>query len=79
MIIFRSLIASKPVYIASLVHTPKCVVEAIQTTHEEFIWDNEKPKIKHSTMIASFCDGGLEDTDIEAKCQSPKFSWITRL
>ena len=29
VILFRSLIASKPVYIASLVHTPKCVVEAI--------------------------------------------------
>ena len=78
VIIFRSLIASKPVYIASLVHTPKCVVEAIQTIHKEFIWDNKKPKIKHSTTIASYCDGGLKDTDIEAKFQALKFSWITR-
>ena len=30
-------------------------------------------------MIASYCDGGLKDTDIEAKFQSLKFSWITRL
>ena len=42
VIIFRSLIASKPVYIASLVHTPKCVVEAIQIVHKEFIWDSKK-------------------------------------
>ena len=79
MIIFRSLIASEPVYIASLVHTPKCVVEANQTIHKEFIWDNKKSKIKHSTMIASYCDGGLKDTDIEAKSQFLKFSWIIRL
>ena len=42
VIIFRSLIASKPVYIASLVHTPKCVVEAIQTIHKELILDSQK-------------------------------------
>ena len=37
VIIFRSLIASKPLYIASLVHTSKCAVEAIQSMHKEFI------------------------------------------
>ena len=79
MIIFRPLIASKPVYITSLVHTPRCVVEAIQTIHKEFIWDNKNPKIKQPTMIASYCVGGLKDTDIEAKFQSLKFSWIIRL
>ena len=78
-LVLQSLIASKPVYIASLVHTPKCVVEATQTIHKEFIWDNKKPKIKHSTMVASYCDGGLKDIDIEAKFQSLKFSWITWL
>ena len=66
-------------YIVSLAHTPKCVVEAIQAIHKEFIWDNKKPKIKQSTMIASYCDGGLKDTNIEAKFQSHIFSWITRL
>ena len=30
-------------------------------------------------MIASYCDRGLKDTDIEAKSQSLKFSWMTRL
>ena len=65
-------------YIASLVHTQKCAVKAIQTIHKEFIWDNKKPKIKHSIMIPSYCDGGLKDTDIEAKFQSLIFSWITR-
>ena len=79
VLIFRSLIASKPVYIASLVHTSKCVAEAILTIHKEFIWDNKKPKIKHSTMIASYCDGGLKDTDIGVRFQSLKFSWITWL
>ena len=79
VIIFRSLIASRPVYIASLVRTPKYVVEAIQTIHKKFIWGNKRPKLKHSTMICSYCDGGLKDTDIVAKFQSLKFSSITRL
>ena len=56
-------------YVASLLHTPKCVVEAIQTVHKEFIRENKKSKIKHSTMIAVHCDGGLKVTDIEAKFQ----------
>ena len=30
-------------------------------------------------MTASYCDGRLKDTDIEAKFQSLKFSWITWL
>ena len=79
VIILRSLIGSKPVYIVSLVHTPKCVVKAIQTIHKEFIRENKKPKIKHLTTIASYCDAGLKDTDTEAKFQSFKFSWITWL
>ena len=66
-------------HIALLVHTPKCVVEAIQAIHKEFIWDNKKPKIKHSAMIASYGDGGLRDTDIEAKFQSLKFAWNAQL
>ena len=36
----------------------------------------QKTKIKHSTVIASYCDGGLKDTDIDSKFQSLRLSWI---
>ena len=77
IIIFKSLTASEPVYIASLLPTPKCVVEAIQTIHREFIRGTKRQKL--NTVIASYCDGRLKVTDIETKFQSLKFSWTTWL
>ena len=35
-----------------------------------------KPKIKHSTLIADYADGGLKDIDIKAKLNSIHLSWI---
>ena len=32
-----------------------------------FVWDGKRPKIKHSTLINDYPDGGLKDIDIESK------------
>ena len=39
----------------------------------------EKPKIKHTTLISDYTNGGLKDIDINCKLLSLKFSWIARL
>ena len=39
----------------------------------------KKPKIKHTTLISDYTNGGLKDTDINCKLCSFKFSWITTL
>ena len=77
--VFKSLIASKIVYIASVKSVPSYVVDSIQTLHKDFIWNGKKPKIKHTTLISDYTNGGLKDIDINCKLCSLKFSWITRL
>ena len=46
---------------------------------KKFIWDNKRPKIKHSPLIADYCKGGYKDVDIEKKIASLKIKWVTRL
>ena len=77
--VFKSLIASKIVYIASMKSVPSYVVDSIQTLHKDFILNGKKPKIKHTTLISDYTNGGLKDIDINCKLCSLKFSWITRL
>ena len=73
------MIASKPVYIASMKSVPYYVVDSIQTLHKDFIWNGKKPKIKHTILISDYTKGGLKDTDINCKLCSLKFSWIARI
>ena len=58
---------------------PSYVVDSKQTLHKDFIWNGKKPKIKHTTLISDYTNGGLKDIDINCKLCSLKFSWITRL
>ena len=69
---FKSLITSKPVYIATMKMLPKNVLDDLQAMHKEFIWDSKKPKIKHSILIGNYKDGGFRDVDLPAKFKSIK-------
>ena len=44
--------------------------------HKKFLWKNDIPKIKHSTLIADYSDRGLKDVDIDAKLKALKLTWI---
>ena len=39
---------------------------------KKFIWRKKQPKIKHSTLISDYKDGGYKDTDIGTKILSLK-------
>ena len=39
----------------------------------------KKPKIKHSTLIAGYSEGGYKDVDIETKISALKVTWVKRL
>ena len=41
--------------------------------------ERKPTKIKHSTLIGNFENGGLKDIDIESKLKVLKLSWIKRL
>ena len=46
---------------------------------KDFIWSGKNPKIKHTTLIGDYPDGGLKDVDIKAKLKSLKLGWLKRL
>ena len=75
----KSLVASKPVYLATMIPTPQNFFDTLKALHKNFIWSGKKPKIKHSTLIGDYCEGGLRDVDIDSKLLSLKFIWIKRL
>ena len=77
--VFKPIIASKPVYIATMKTVPKHVVDSMQALHRDFIWKSKKPKIKHSTSICYYSDRCLKDIDLPSKLESLKFSRIKRL
>ena len=46
---------------------------------KDFIWNGRRPKIKHSTLIADYAEGGYKEIDIETKMSSLKVIWIKKL
>ena len=78
--IFKSLIASKPVYLATMKHLPQEILDDLQSMHKDFIWDGKLAKIKHCTLIGDYTDGGLKDVDLVSKFfTSLKFIWIKKM
>ena len=51
---------------------PKNALDDLRAMHKEFIWDSKKPKIKHSTLIGHYEDGGFRDVELPAKFRSIK-------
>ena len=58
---------------------PGSLIDDLQKIHKDFIWGGRKPKIKHSSLIGEYKDGGLRDVDILSSFKSLKVSWIRRL
>ena len=63
-------------YIASVIHIPKWAITKYNRLITNFIWDNEPPKIKYTTLIAPISQGGLNLQDLETKIKANKITWI---
>ena len=55
------------------------ILDQINLMHKNFIWNDKKTKIKHSTQIADYGEGGYKDVDIMTKISALNVTWITRL
>ena len=77
--VFRSLVFSELTFISSMNSVPRSLIDDLQKIHKDFIWGGRKPKIKHSSLIGEYKDGGLRDVDILSSLKSLKVSWIRRL
>ena len=74
--VFKSLVASKPVYAASVVSILDSFVQEMKSLHKEFIWSNRKPKIKLTALIGDYAEGDLKDIDMELKLLPITISWV---
>ena len=52
----------------------KNVIDQLDSIHKNSIWNNKKPKIKHSTLTADYEEGRYKDADIKSKSLSLKVS-----
>ena len=76
---FKSLVASKPVYIATMKCIPQDVLDDLQSIHNEFILDGKRAKIKHSALTGKYEEGGYKNADLQSKFTSCKASWIRKM
>ena len=77
--IFKTLAFSQIIPISFLSSTPNIIIDKIEELQKDFIWNGKTPKIKHSTLISDYSDGGLKDVDIKSKFKSLKLGWLRRL
>ena len=77
--ILKSLVLSEIVYIGTMIDVPKQFIEQLNSLQEDFIWNGRRPKIRHSTLIADYVEGGYKDIDIKTKLSSLKVIWIKEL
>ena len=79
VLVFKTLGISKMQYLAQMTLIPKHIIQKLIDIQEKFLWKNGKPKIKHSTLIADYKDGGLKVVDIDSKFRALKLTWMKRL
>ena len=77
--IFKSLALSKAVYIGTMTSPSRQFLDQLNLLKRDFIWDGKSTKIKHSTLIGCYAEGGYKDVDIESKFKSLKIIWIKKL
>ena len=77
--IFKTLGISKIQYFASMSHVPDRIIEELKIIQSRFLWNPSTPKIKHSTLIGDYAEGGLKNVDINTKLKALKLTWVRRL
>ena len=79
ILIFKSLALSKVLNAGTMKGPSKQIVDQLNVMHRGFIWNSKKPKIKHSTLVADYSEGGYKDIDIKTKLTALKVAWVTKL
>ena len=51
----------------------------IGKTRKMFLWNSGTVKIKHSTLISEYGNGGIKSVDIEARLKATRLTWVRRL
>ena len=60
-------------------NTPSQFISILNEIQQRFIWNKKRPKIKHSSLIESYEEGGYKDVDIATQFNALKMIWLRRL
>ena len=77
--VFKTLAISNIVHLSLVTEVPNAIVLELNKIQNDFIWNGNKPKIKHSTLCDTYDKGGLKNVNIQFKITSLQCSWIMRL
>ena len=75
---FKTLAISKVVYISTMKNPPRQFIETLNEVQQDFLWSKSHSKIKHSSLIGNYEEGGYKDVDISTKLTALKITWIRR-
>ena len=78
ILIFKSLALSRVLCTCTMTNFTKDFIKQLEDLRKNFIWNRRRLKIKHSTLIGDYADGGYKDVDIETKLSSLRTIWIRR-
>ena len=74
--VFKSLALSKITHLALVKTIPPTIIDQLNKTQKNLIWNGLSPKIKNSTINNNYENGGLKNVNIAAKISSLQSSWI---
>ena len=77
--VFKALGLSKARFICTMKPYSKKFLDDLTEIQKDFIWRGRKPKIKHTSLIGDYSEGGMKDIDIKAKLESLRIQWVKRL
>ena len=79
ILIVKSLAISKIVHLALVKDVASTTIAQLEKMQKQFIWRNENPKLKHTTLCNEYEQEGLKNVDIFFKITSLQCSWVKRL
>ena len=77
--VFKCLAFSKTLYACTTLSPSKQFIDQINFSKKDFVWRGKCPKIKHSTLIGDYKEGGYKDVDIETKIMALNITLINKL
>ena len=79
ILIFKTLAISKVVHLPLLKGVPSSTIAQLEKIQKHFVWKNENPKLKHTTLCNEYEQGGLKNVDIFSKISSLQCSCVKTL
>ena len=77
--ILRSLALSKLLYVCNKIQIPEGFINEVENDIKIFIWNGRKRKIKSSTLIGDYCEGGLRLSDFQSCIKANRVKWAIKL